>query len=624
VRKISCIIFLILSLCSFAQKNNNFEVNVKLKNQPIKALFSQIEKQTQLKFSYNSNIINADSTINYTAHKPVKKIISEIFNKRIQSKIIGDHIILVHNKKIEKQHEKEHPDLIEFSGTILNALTQKPINQASVYDVSSRNTALTNDQGHFSLSVEKGNIKNFNIAKTGYQDVIISINIRKENNLEILLKPLHPKLTVTSKSVKKATIQQNSNFILKMVPPEGLITVENLQKIEEKRFGQVSFIPTIGTNMAASGVIENNFSLNVLGGYNGGVDGIEIGGLFNILNRNMNGVQIAGLSNVVEGQTSGVQIAGLINKNKQNVIGLQVGGISNFLSDSMQGMQVGGISNIVTGYVDGLQIAGIHNHTTKSLNGVQISGITNWIQDSLTGLQIAGIGNITNGGIQGFQLAGIHNLSTKNITGGQVSGITNQALSQMRGIQLSLINYAKVNKGLQLGLINIADSTNGLALGLFNYVKNGFHPIEVFTNDIFDVNVAFKSGIDYFYVTYTLGMRPDQPHFFGIGAGIGTKINTWKWLSFSLDATGTFVHEYEELNRELNLLSRLDLTVDFNIKKFSIFLGPSLNYHISKLGYKSTGEFTSTIAQDPFYTEVMDDTQFQAWWGYKAGLRYSF
>ena len=319
----------------------------------------------------------------------------------------------------------------------------------------------------------------------------------------------------------------------------------------------------------------------------------------------MNGVQIGGLSNIVQGQTSGVQIAGIVNKNKKSVIGLQVGGISNFVLDSLQGMQVGGISNLVTGDVNGLQIGGIHNHITKSLNGVQISGITNWVQDSLTGLQIAGISNINQGETHGFQLAGIHNISTKSIRGGQVSGISNQALSQMRGVQISLINYAKINKGLQLGFINVADSTTGLALGLFNYVKNGFHPIEVFTTDIFDFNVAFKSGIDYFYVTYTIGLRPEEPHFFGFGAGIGTKINTYKWLSFSLDLTGTMVHENEELYRELNLVNRLDLTIDFNIKKFSIFLGPSLNYQISKTGYASTGEFTTTLARDPFYVEVI-------------------
>jgi len=626
VRQISCLIFLCISLGTFAQKKSSLEVQVQLNKQPIRVLFSQIEQQTELKFSYNSNILNADSIITYSAHKTVKKVISEVFDRRIQSKIIGTHIILVHSKKIEKQYDKDHPDFTEFSGTILNAITRKPIYQASIYNISSRTTVLSDSKGHFSITIEKGSNKNFNIAKSGFQDIIVSVNVREENHLEILLKPLHPKLTVTSKPTQNATIQENPNFVLKMVPSEGLIAVENLQNVEEKRVGQVSFIPTIGTHMEASGIIDNNFSLNVLGGYNGGVDGIEIGGLFNILNRNMEGLQIAGLVNVVQGHTSGMQVAGIVNKNKKNVTGFQVGGISNFLSDSIHGMQVAGISNIVNGRVNGFQVAGIHNHVTEDVNGVQVGGIINWVQDSIVGMQIAGISNVANGKMNGLQVSGIHNLSTKNIVGGQISGITNQALSEMHGIQLSLINYAKMNSGLQLGLINIADTSNGIALGLFNYIKDGYHPIEIFRNEVLYTNLAFKSGMDYFYMTYTAGFRSSEPHILGIGLGVGSKINTWKWLSFSLDLTSTFINEQEfdnEYDWQLNLLNRFDLTIDLNIKKFSIIFGPSINGHVSQL-QNSSGIFISDIAKNPFYTNVTDNTQFQAWWGYKAGLRYSF
>lgn len=626
MRQISCLLFLLISLGVFAQNKSNVEVNVSLKKQPVRILFTQIEQQTGLHFSYNSNILNADSLITYSAHKTVKKIISEVFDRRIQSKIIGSHIILVHSKKIEKQYDKDHPDFTEFSGTILNAVTRKPIYQASIYNISSRTTVLTNSKGHFSLTIEKGSIKNFNVAKSGFQDIIISVNVREQNNMEILLKPLHPKLTVTSKPTQNATIRENPNFVLKMVPPEGLITVENLNEIEEKRVGQVSFIPTIGTNMNASGIIDNNFSLNVLGGYNGGVDGIEIGGLFNILNRNMEGLQIAGLVNVVQGHTSGMQVAGIVNKNKQNVTGLQVGGVSNFLSDSLHGMQVAGVSNIVNGRVNGFQVAGIHNHVSRDVNGVQVGGILNWVQDSIVGFQVAGISNIANGKMNGLQVSGIHNLSTKNIVGGQISAITNQALSEMHGIQLSLINYAKMNSGLQLGLINIADTSNGIALGLFNYIKNGYHPIEIYGNEVLYTNLAFKSGMDYFYMTYTAGFRPNEPHILGLGLGIGSKINIRKWLSFSLDLTSTFINEQEfnaEYDWQLNLLNRFDLTADLNIKKFTILFGPSINGHVSEM-QNSSGVFTTNIAREPFHTEVTDGVQFQVWWGAKAGVRYSF
>jgi hypothetical protein len=114
---------------------------------------------------------------------------------------------------------------------------------------------------------------------------------------------------------------------------------------------------------------------------------------------------------------------------------------------------------------------------------------------------------------------------------------------------------------------------------------------------------------------------------FGFGFGIGSRINTWKWLSISIDLTGTLINETQitsEYKYELNLLNRADLTLDFNIGKFTLLAGPALNFHISQMGYESTGTFTTNIAEEPFYTEVYGSTQYQAWWGGKAGLRFNF
>jgi hypothetical protein len=112
-----------------------------------------------------------------------------------------------------------------------------------------------------------------------------------------------------------------------------------------------------------------------------------------------------------------------------------------------------------------------------------------------------------------------------------------------------------------------------------------------------------------------------------LGFGIGSRINTWKWLSISIDLSGTLINETEitsEYTYELNLLNRADVTVDFNIWKFTLFGGPAINFHVSQLGYESTGTFTTKIARDPFFTEVDGNTQFQSWVGGKAGLRYNF
>lgn len=627
MKRISIIFLLFcISLSSYAEKKKDYHVSVSVKNQPIRVLFSQIESQLDLKFSYNTKLINADSAISYKDAKPVKRVINDLFGKKVKVKIVGNYIVLTQGNKDLKASEKANPDVITFTGKVVNSTTKQPLENVSVYDIATRQTVLTNSFGEFKMTLENGDAKNFNVAKLNFSDTIVAINIRETNAIKLELNPQISAISVKTKPAKKALIN-DSAFVEKMVPKDGQLATENLMTIDDVVLWQVSAVPTIGTNMKASGIVTNRFSFNVLGGYNGGVEGIEIGGLFNILTKNMVGFQVAGLTNQTMGTTKGLQVAGIFNRNEQNVTGIQVGGIANYLHHDVLGLQVGGISNIVNGKVEGIQISGIHNHTVGSIKGLQASGIINWSKNTIIGMQVAGIANNTSGNVLGLQLAGIQNVSYGNVNGAQIAAIHNRAQSKLNGAQISLVNYAKVNNGLQLGLVNISDTTNGVAIGLFNYVKNGYHPMEVFANEVLYANVAFKSGVDAFYTTWMAGFRPSEPEYFGFGFGIGTRINTWKWLSVSIDLSATLINETEltsEYSYELNLLNRADVTLDFNIWKFTLFAGPAINFHISQLGYESTGAFTTNIAQDPFFTEVDGNTQYQSWLGGKAGLRYNF
>ncbi len=664
----SILIFLCFSLSALAEKKGSHPVTVQVENQTIRVLFSQIEKQLELKFSYNTSLLNADSVISYSASKPLAKVIHEVFRKKLKSKIIGNYIVLI-RKKIEKSKP------ITLTGFVYNSTTQVPLPYTSIYEVGSKQSTLTNAQGKFEMVFEKGTRFDVSIAKKNYADTLISMIYTPGQNLKIYLQPTLTPLYINSNPLTSATLKDTNQLLEMLVPFEERINSENLNFIHDKSTFQISIIPKVGTNFKSSGVIENRFSLNVLGGYNGGLNGVEVGGLFNILTKNMRGVQLAGLTNQVEGTTYGFQVAGIHNRVEKNVTGLQVAGISNFLQDSILGMQVAGISNIVTGSFEGFQVAGIQNHVNRNFEGLQVAGISNflhdrilgmqvagisnivtgsfegfqvagiqnhvnrnfkgfqlagimnWAEDSLTGLQLSGIGNITRGSVTGLQLSSIQNLSVGDVNGVQLTGIQNQTFGVLKGVQVSVVNYARVNNGLQIGLINVSDSANGIAIGLFNYVGNGYHPIEIFGNEVLYTNIAYKSGVDDFYSTWTIGLRPSDPKIFGIGFGVGTHINIWKWLSVSADITSTFINE-DELDStykyEHNLLNRMDVALDFNLGKFTLTMGPGLNIHSSRMGYASEGVFTTNLAVNPFHTEVFENTQVQFWWGAKAGLRYNF
>ena len=73
------------------------------------------------------------------------------------------------------------------------------------------------------------------------------------------------------------------------------------------------FAYPLGTNGYEARSISNNFSVNVLYGINGGLDGFEAGGLFNYNGGDVYGVQLAGMANINKEHTSGLMWAGCVN-----------------------------------------------------------------------------------------------------------------------------------------------------------------------------------------------------------------------------------------------------------------------------------------------------------------------
>ena len=76
---------------------------------------------------------------------------------------------------------------------------------------------------------------------------------------------------------------------------EALVVIPYELPPEEdyKRIAQFSVIPDVGTNLGKSEEITNNVSVNVLWGKNGGVNGVEVGGIMNTIKGDVKGAQIA-------------------------------------------------------------------------------------------------------------------------------------------------------------------------------------------------------------------------------------------------------------------------------------------------------------------------------------------
>src|SRR5690606_29006378 len=146
----------------------------------------------------------------------------------------------------------------------------------------------------------------------------------------------------------------------------------------ERRFAQFALIPTVSTNGPLAGATVNRASINLLGGYARGVDGVEIGGGVNILSDEMNGFQLGGLANLAGGHTRGLQFAGLGNTVWDTLSGVQMAGGVNVVKRGMSGTQVAGAANITLGDLDGVQVSGGVNVAHGIVRRSQVSGAVNY------------------------------------------------------------------------------------------------------------------------------------------------------------------------------------------------------------------------------------------------------
>jgi hypothetical protein len=315
---------------------------------------------------------------------------------------------------------------------------------------------------------------------------------------------------------------------------------------------QVTFVTPLGTNGIDAPEIANKFSLNIIAGVNGGVDGVEIGGMVNVITGGVEGVQVAGLGNYVHLETKGVQVAGLFNVDRGHFEGIQVGGLANLSFNGGQGMQVAGLANFAAGDINAGQVAGLVNLTLGNTQGIQVGGLYSISAETHDGPQISGLGNVA----------------------GQISGI------QVSGIA----NYATRVSGIQVGLVNIADSVGGLQIGLLSYAGNGHMALGVQTNETFQGQLVYKMGIKRLYNIYVVAGREGANRYWAPGLGLGTYLFEQQRTSLNLEGIAFQVNEDEWWTNTMNMLARVNLNFQYRvIQNLSILGGISLNQAISQV-----------------------------------------
>jgi hypothetical protein len=379
----------------------------------------------------------------------------------------------------------------------------------------------------------------------------------------------------------------NAQETLKNTSEENKI--ELTQKVS--RPFQFTFFYPIGTIGVNSDKYANDISLNLLGGYNGGVNAMEIGAFANVNKGNVNGFQGAGFANINVGKTNGVQAAGFYNQSKE-FSGGQFAGFLNLNTDNTSGFMGAGYLNIVRGNMKGWQSAGFVNVTSKSTTGAQVSGFGNFSKDSVDGAQVAGFINVT-----------------KDIEGAQIAGF---------------VNVAKKVKGAQIGVINIADSVDGVPIGFLSIVKHGYYRFEFGASESLFANASFKIGVPHFYNIFTVGYKQtDEDTYWSYGYGIGSVFALNSRMNINIDAVSQQVNENEWHTDKVNLLNTLKLNISYKFTdRLEIVAGPSYNVMVSEFDFREGIGSKSTFVPWYFYDKSHNDVNVKMFVGFNAAIRF--
>lgn len=366
--------FLLPLNIAFAQGLLGKHINVDIKSQKISNVLTQISKQGGFQFSYSGKNFPKDSLVTFTANnQPIYTVLTQLFNDKYEYEERRNYIIItpaLQRLSFINTDVTSDNNNYSISGIVVNEKTGERLMNTSVYEKEQLVSTLTDEHGYFKLKLRSDALDQTRItaSKYAYRDTSLSFL----NTVVISNRTRARIFQHDGKDVEETALGR-----IFMTAAQRIQSI-NIQDFFANRPYQVSLTPGLSSHGSLSSQVINKFSLNLAGGYTAGVDGVELGGLFNINKRDTRYVQFAGVFNLVGGTVTGLQLAG----------------VSNQALDTVKGAQIAGFSNTAEGQVSGLQLSTLNNRAHK-LKGVQI-GLVNQA-DTSEGVSIGLINIIRNG-----------------------------------------------------------------------------------------------------------------------------------------------------------------------------------------------------------------------------------
>lgn len=283
--KITVLLLLIFCCLVRAQSNLSRNISLNIERQKLSAVLAMIEEKGGFRFSYNSNILPVDSLISiHENNLNIAETLDKILNHRFEYRQSGNFVIIRYAPLeliLLVNESVGTPELYTITGQVVDKQTNKPIQDASIYERNLLVSEISDGNGYFSMRLK-------NITQP------ISLTVSKENYKSTVTHFLaEVNITNRKESPDERFISGNLSDVENTWLGNALVTAQ--QKIQSINIGgfiskapfQFSLIPGLNSHGSLSGQVVNKFSLNVIGAYSAGVDGGEIGFVFNINKSNV-------------------------------------------------------------------------------------------------------------------------------------------------------------------------------------------------------------------------------------------------------------------------------------------------------------------------------------------------
>jgi TonB-linked SusC/RagA family outer membrane protein len=255
---------------SLAANSQNAKVDIRINNQTIQQVLTEIEKQTGYLFVYDKNEVDLNKRVTLRAkNESVKEVLNDLFAQTdIVSAIEGRNIVLMKKDRSSSTSTVQQQNRKTVTGQVLDGNNQPVIGANIIEEGAPSNGTITDIDGYFSLQVAEDAI--LKISYIGYlsQDIPVS----GKNNVSVILqedtKILQEVIVVGYGTQRKETLTGSVSAI----SAKDIVTTKN-ENAQNLITGKIPGVRVVQKS-SEPGAFNNNFDIRGLGSPLIVIDGI--------------------------------------------------------------------------------------------------------------------------------------------------------------------------------------------------------------------------------------------------------------------------------------------------------------------------------------------------------------